>query len=129
MPEINTIILLAGLAVNLILMAVGGTWKLSRVEMSLHKYIDQSKKDTEERVERQKREFGETVAAIRAGVNLDMTAIRKEISEEQKFTRDTFMRRESFYKVQETLQQDFRALGAELKGRLDRLDAKIDTKT
>lgn len=129
MPEANTIILLAGFAVNIILSAIVGTWKLSRVELSLHQAIEKSKKATEDRLDTEARHFGETVAALRQGFAIDMAAVRKEITEEQKFVRDTFMRRESFYKVQEALQVDIRSLGIELKGRLERMETKIDSKT
>lgn len=129
MLEPNTAILIVGLAINLILTAVVGTWKLSRVEISLREHIDASKQIAETRLDREAKNFGETVTALRSGVNIDFQELRKELTEEQKFVRDTFMRRDSFYKVQEALQNDIRALGAELKGRLERMESKIDSKT
>lgn len=129
MLEPNTIVMLIGHAITLILFAVAGTWKLSRVELSLREHIDQSKQANDERLDREAKHFGEALAGLRAGVEIDLKQIRHDISEEQKFSRDTFMRRESFYKVQEALQADIRALGTELKGRLERMEIKIDSKT
>lgn len=127
--EANTIIMLAGLGINLVLSAVVGTWKLSRVEISLREAIENARQEVDERISIQAREFGETVAAIRSGFNMEVASLRKEITEDQKFVRDTFMRRDSFYKIQDALQADIKALGAELKSRLERMETKIDSKT
>lgn len=127
--EANTVVLLAGLGINLIITAVVGTWKLSRVELSLHKAIVAVKQEIEESVDTETNHFGEAIAGLRQGVALEFASIRKEFAEEQKYSRDTFMRRDSFYKVQEALQSDIRGLGIELKGRLERMETKIDSKT
>jgi hypothetical protein len=129
MMDGNTVILVGGIVVNLVVTAVVGTWKLSRVEISLREHIDQSKQNAEERVEREAKNFGEAVAALRSGLNLDIQTLRREMTEDQKFVRDTFMRRDSFYKVQETLQNDLKGLRTEIIGRLERMETKIDTKT
>ena len=80
--------------------------------------ISSHQKDDIDEFARIRREFGETTQAVRT-----------KIVEIELFSRDTFMRRDSGYKMQEALQSEVRGLGEEIKNRLERMENKIDTKT
>jgi hypothetical protein len=99
-------------------MACGGLWKLTRVEKALSDKIEESKEDVERKQEEHSRNFGETIAAI-----------RQKVADVELYGANNYVRRDSFYKVQETISQDIKSLGAQMEARFVRLEAKIDTKT
>jgi hypothetical protein len=113
MLDVHTI----SLIVTLVAMAAGGVWKLSRVEAALRIDIKQSRDEIEEKQERVSRDFGEAVAAI-----------RQKLHEVELWTANTFLRRDSFYKVQEELKTEMKALGDKIETRLERMEEKIDRK-
>jgi Sec-independent protein translocase protein TatA len=116
--HIGTILTIAGFILNLIVIVVGGTWKLSQVEGSLRKAIEESRKEIDDRIDLQSREFGETVAAL-----------RQKMHEVELWARDTFMRRDGFYKIKDEVTGALKEVRDELKTDLRRLEEKIDTKT
>lgn len=126
MEHIAVWIAIANLFLTLFVIPPVLVWKATRIERALSTEIKASRDEIDGRIERQDREFGETVTAIREGMNLEVKAMRKEISEDQKFVRDTFIRRESFYKVMESIEMALRALGDKIEARLERMETKID---
>lgn len=108
---------IAAFVVNLLVLVVGGTWRLSRMEVALREEISKSRAEVEERHDRISREFGETIAAI-----------REKIREVELFCRDTFVRRDGFYKVRDELALDIKTLGEKIEARLERMESKIDSK-
>lgn len=113
--EANGPVLLAVAAfvVNILVIAVGGTWRLSRMEVSLRNSIARSRSEIEER---QDRIYGEAIAAV-----------REKVREVELFCRDTFVRRDGFYKVRDEMAADIKELRTELIARLERMEAKIDS--
>lgn len=107
----------AAFIVNILVLVVGGTWRLSRMEVALREEITKSKAEVEDRQDRFAREFGETVAAV-----------REKIREVELFCRDTFVRRDGFYKVRDELAADIKTLGEKIEARLERMESKIDSK-
>lgn len=91
------IVALGGLLLNLLVTVVGGVWKLSRMELTLREAINEASRDTDEKMERNVRYFGETVAAV-----------RQKITDVEIFCRDTFIRKD------------------ELKDQLQNLNDKLD---
>ena len=76
-------------------------------------------------IERQSREFGETVAAI-----------REKFRELELYCRDRFVGRDVFYQVKAELSADIKAVvgmitstSDKLDARLERMEAKIDSKS
>ena len=95
--EYGLIFTAVGLVVNLIVLAVGGTRAIGRLETSLRETIEKSRKEIDERLDAQSRDFGETISAL-----------RQKIHEVELWARDTFMRRDGFYKVQEQLSAEIK---------------------
>lgn len=106
-------------ALNIIVAVVGLTWGISRVrdttQSAIRDEIESAKQRFDADIDNLGRSFGETV-----------TAIREKIREVELFGRDTYMRRESFYKTMEMLSVDMKAQFARLDSRLDRMETKLD---
>lgn len=118
-----------GLLLNLLATAVGVTWKLSKVEAGVREAISESENDVKNLVNTQAREFGETVAAIRQGVQISEQRLQQQIHQMEVFNRDTFVRRESFLAVRDELKREVHAGFDKINERLERMEEKIDSKT
>lgn len=116
--EYGLIFTAAGLVLNLIVLAVGGTRAIGRLETSLRESIEKSRKEIDERLDSQSREFGETVQAM-----------RQKIHEVEIWSRDNFMRRDGFYKVKDELTVQINGVRDELRKDLRRMEEKLDTKS
>lgn len=115
--HIGLIFTIAGFGVNLAVIVIGGVWKLSQLEGSLRRAIEESRKELDDRFDVQTREFGETSAAL-----------RQKIHNVEIWARDTFMRRDGFYKVKDDLTAEIKTVRDELRTDLRRMEAKLDEK-
>lgn len=125
----GTLIAGGALLFTILCAAVSLTWRISRLELSLRKEIRSSHdevdikhataaREYEERNEQNIKMFGESSAAL-----------RQKIHEVELWMRDTFVRRDGYYKVQEAMENSIKALGDKIDIRLERMEAKIDSKT
>ena len=105
----------ASLAFNVIAAIVALTWGLSRIKETVRDEIEENRTRHEADIDNLGRSFGETV-----------TAIREKIREVELFGRDTYMRRDSFYKTMEILSSDMKTQFSRLDSRLERMEAKLD---
>lgn len=139
MEQTTILIILAilTLALNTIVLAVGGTWKLSRVEASIreslanHKAaIDTELSDRRARLDAEmnamRREFGDALSALGRQFGETITAIRQKITEAEFYMRDNFVRKETFTTVMSNLENDMRGLGDRIEARLLRMEEKLD---
>ncbi len=99
---------LAGFVVNLIVLAIGGTWALGR----------QSNK-IEETLRAEHAEF-------RTQYGDSLTALRAKVTEVEMWSRDEFIRREDFYRIVDGINKSIGALGEKIDARTDRLETKLD---
>lgn len=117
------------LIIALIGMSGGFVWKLSRVETALRhdivasentlrKDFGVSKDEIDKKQDIHSHDFGETI-----------TAMREKINQVELYAANTYVRRDGFYKVQEQLTTDIKVLGDKIDKRLERMEAKIDSKT
>lgn len=83
MEHATLLVALGGLLINFLVTVIGGVWKLSRMELALREAINEASQDTDEKIERHVRYFGETVAAV-----------RQKITDVEIFARDTFIRKD-----------------------------------
>lgn len=105
----------AGFLLNFVGTLIAGVWKLSQLEVRLRGDISKARDEIEMRQDQHSREFGETIAAL-----------RQKVADVELYAANNYVRRDGFYKVQEQLTADIKALGLEIKGRLERMEAKID---
>jgi hypothetical protein len=110
------------LVLNVCLTLYNGGWnlssKLADMEKRLSIAIAAVKTDLEERLDKAAREHGEALAAL-----------RQKIHEVEMWTRDTFVRRDSFLAVVNEVKAGFSELGKRIEARLERMEEKIDSKT
>jgi hypothetical protein len=79
------------------------------VEAALRKDITRARDEIEAKQDQEVRHFAETAAAI-----------RQKVHEVELWTANTFLRRDSFYKAQEDLKAEMKALGDKIDARLER---------
>lgn len=121
-------ILLAGFIITALGTVAGLTWKLSRVEFSLRETIQVARDEVELRQDEQVRNIGETIRGFQDHVRTVDQRLTDKIREVELFCRDTFVRRDGFYKVRDEMSADLKALGDKIETRLERMEVKIDSK-
>lgn len=126
MAEIHPYILIAGFVLNLILIAVGGTWKLSRVEASINKNIVDHRKELDEKIVLLMQEFERRIVENERRYGETANALRTKIHEVETWARDEFVRKGSFGAVAAEIKVSVGDLGKEIKTRLERMEEKID---
>lgn len=110
---------LGSIVLNIVVAAVGLTWGIAKLRDAIRDEIDEHRDQTEHKID-----------TLRLNVGEMGTALRTKISEVELFSRDTFMRRDSFYKTIEMLSADLKAQFIKMDSRLDRMENKLDaTKT
>lgn len=92
--------------------------RVTQTHKEIDDRIEQTRLEFIERTNVQAREFGETVSAVRL-----------KVQEVELFSRDTFLRRVSFYKAQENMEASLSKFAEKIETRLERMEEKIDTKT
>lgn len=115
---INALVMIAGLVV----ISVRVTWQAAQTKAEIIATItDHAKEDGDEFIA-----VRNEIDTVTRGFTDTFTAIREKIREVELFGRDTYMRRESFYKTMEMLSADLKSNFLKLEGRLDRMETKID---
>ena len=115
--SIAEIIALTGLGLNVMVAAIGLTWGLAKIRDTIRDEIDSHRIKFDDELDSVGRSFGESLAAI-----------REKIREVELFCRDTFLRRDSFYEVTKGVTADLKALSDRIETRLERMEAKIDSR-
>lgn len=93
------------------------TWGLGKVRDAVRDEIDKNRDRFDADIDNLGHSFGETAAAL-----------REKIREVELFGRDTYMRRDSFYKTMDMLSADMKAQFSRLDQRLERMENKLDSK-
>ena len=127
---VAAIVAVAALLINVLLSVKGGAWgladRLSAMEQrimaavvehkdSLDQTVEQMRQECDEKVDKAERRFGETI-----------NAMQNKIHEFEKWTRDTFVRRESFGEALNRFELGVTERDQRLDKRFDRLEAKLD---
>ena len=115
-----------GFALNLVVLAVGGTWKLTRVEASINATITKHKEEADEKLIELERSWENRTVESERRFGEVGTALRQKIHEIETWSRDQFMRKESFNegisRVEKTLDEN----NKRMETRLMRIENKID---
>lgn len=108
---------LISLGLNVLIAVVGVTWGVARLKESIGKEIAEQIEKVDAKIEAVRQATGETAAAL-----------RQKITEVELWNRDTFMRRDSFYKVMDGYGTDMRSAFEKIEARLERMESKIDSR-
>lgn len=113
----NTIVTISSFVFTAVVMLVTVTWRVSQAVADLRKAIIQSRDEIEAKMDAQQREFGETAAALRT-----------KIHEVEMWSRDTFVRKDSFEgglsRIEKVISDRFGGVEA----RMERMEGKIDAR-
>lgn len=130
---VAAIVAVAALLINVGLSVKGGAWRLadrlssmeqrimgavSEHKNSLDDTVDQMRQECDEKVNKSEQRFGETVRAMQT-----------KIHEFETWTRDTFVRRDSFGEALHRFEAGIAERDQRFDKRFDRLEAKLDEMT
>lgn len=104
--------------INIAVLLIGGTWKMSRLETALKDAIGQNRTEFEARMAQARTEYDARMA------KLAEDALRLEL----RFG-EHYVRRESFYQVADGLKAEFGVHAAHTEARMVRMEEKIDRLT
>lgn len=113
--EITVAIAIFSAVANLLMLAIGGTWKLSRVETSIKDEIHNQRSELDNDIEDVRRYAGEAVAAL-----------RQKVTEVEFYVRDNYVKKESFNEATARLATELRSFGDKLEERLNHFGTKLD---
>lgn len=122
------IVALATFVVGGVGTAGGLAWRFSRVEKAIIEQIVRTKEEIEEKLADERRQFDLVLDRTRRDFGETAAALRTKIQEVELFTRDTFMRRDSFYEVARQQQIENKSAWDRIEKRLERMELKIDSK-
>jgi uncharacterized protein YukE len=108
---------IASLVLNAGGILVALTWGVSKIKDAIREEIEDHRREVDRKIDELRQQTGETIAAIRTKIN-----------ETELWNRDTFMRRDSFYKVMEEHSANMRGAFDKIDARLERMEGKIDSR-
>lgn len=94
---------------------IAGVRAFAKLEANLRSAINEASKEVDERIERQAREFGEVVSAM-----------RQKIQEVELYGRDHYVSKETFTMLVAELKMGIERLGDRMEEGVRRMEAKID---
>jgi hypothetical protein len=109
---------LASLALNLGIALVGATWGIAKIKEAVRSEIATHKEKIDNDLDQMGRSFGETAQAI-----------RQKVHDIETWARDEFVRKGSFEGAVNRMEVTVGSQFAKLEARLERMEAKIDSKT
>lgn len=110
-------IALAGLTLNILVALVGLTWGVAKIRDAVRAEIESHR----ERID------GELDALTRS-VGKNLIELRDKIREVELYVRDTYLRRDSFNELMKGFSADLRSNFDKVEARLERMEAKIDSR-
>lgn len=120
--DINIVLGILGFVTQFIGLAIGGVWALSRMESRMSSQVTKNRDDIHNELDRMRREVGEAVAAM-----------RQKINDVELWTRDTFIRRDSFFELmrrgEKLMDSQFATITAQFEKvdvRFGKVDEKLD---
>jgi len=108
--DVSHVVIGAGFVLNVLVLIISVTWKLSRVEAVLYASIVKERKELDAQLESMRRNFGEVAAAL-----------REKIQQFELWSRDNFVRDgQELDKIRDKIESDLKELAAEIRDRLNR---------
>lgn len=121
--ETGTLIGLGSLGLAIVVNGVGLVWKVSRVELSIRTDL---KKDYDDQIAAARAERAEEIETIRREFGETVSAIRTKVHELETWSRDEFVRKASFEKAIDRMEKGIERLGTKIEERLDKMAEKIE---
>lgn len=116
----------AGFVLNVVVLAIGGTWALSRQARTIEGAIFANRQQTDGEFEKLRHELHLEHDDFLRRFGDSLAAIRQKVSEVELWARDEFVRRDDFYRILDGINKSIAALGEKIDARTDRLETKIE---
>jgi hypothetical protein len=115
-----------GFVLQGVLLAVAGTWKLTRIEKAILETVITHRKEIDSDIDARDRNVGESLQGIRQKIaDVDQSAVKK-ITEVELYVRDTFVRRDSWHQAMNQMHERWAAGEKTAEERDLRIEAKVD---
>jgi N12 class adenine-specific DNA methylase len=116
----------AGFVLNVIVLAIAGTWALSRHGRTIENAIHRSRQETDGEIDKLRMELRTEHDDFLRRFGDSLNAIRQKVNEVELWARDEFVRRDDFYRILDGINKSIVALGDKIDARTDRLEGKIE---
>lgn len=116
--SISEVTAIAALVLNVTVAIVGLTWGLSKIRDTVRDQIDARREEVDEDIEKLRREFGETSAALRT-----------KVTEVELWARDNLVKKDSFGVVTDRISTELKNFAERIDRRLERMEEKIDNRS
>jgi hypothetical protein len=116
----------AGFVLNVIVLAIAGTWALSRHGRAIENAIFKSRQETDGEIDKLRMELRTEHDDFLRRFGDSLAAIRQKVNEVELWARDEFVRRDDFYRILDGINKSIAALGDKIDARTDRLESKIE---
>lgn len=116
----------AGFVVNVIVLAITGTWALSRHGRAIESAIYKSRQETDVEIDKLRMELRTEHDDFLRRFGDSLAAIRQKMTDVELWARDEFVRRDDFYRILDGINKSIAALGDKIDARIDKLEGKIE---
>lgn len=128
--SISDYIAIGSISLNILVALVGGTWGISKITANIstefQQELDGQKEDTTRRLDGLQRLMSGNELAMERNIGETGAAIREKIKEVELFTRDNFVRRDTFHEMVQLLTTNMQTQFGRLEETLNRLSDKLD---
>lgn len=115
-----------GLLVQSCAFAAVGTWWVSRVISAIREEIASERKEIDVAIGTVENEMRDRVSTAERRAGEAVAALREHVHSIEKFMRDTYVRRDSFYTTTDDVKKQIREFVEQLDRRFNRLEQKVD---
>lgn len=115
-----------GLLVQSCAFAAIGTWWVSRLIAAIREEIASERKEVDSAIADVENEMRDRIAAAIRMAGESVAALREHVHSIEKFMRDTYVRRDSFYTTTNEVKASLKEFGDRLENRLSRMETKVD---
>lgn len=117
---------LAAFVVNIVVLAIGGTWALARQGRGIEQAIYRSRQETDGEIDKLRYDLRTEHDDFLRRFGDSLSAIRQKVNDVELWARDEFVRRDDFYRILDGINKSITALGDKIDARVDKLVNKID---
>jgi SMC interacting uncharacterized protein involved in chromosome segregation len=117
---------LAAFVVNIVVLAIGGTWALARQGRGIEQAIYRSRQETDGEIDKLRYDLRTEHDDFLRRFGDSLSAIRQKVNDVELWARDEFVRRDDFYRILDGINKSITALGDKIDARVDKLVSKID---
>lgn len=112
------IVAISSLGLNVVIAVVGATWGITKIKDAVRDAIDKHRQKYDDDLDSLGRSFGE-----------GLSAIRQKVHDLETWIRDEFVRKASFEGSSNRMERTISDQFDKLEKRLERMEAKIDSKS